>query len=690
MPFNGIIVNFHHRQFAGHPIGANSYMENKSNPEKRRIYNIGVFAHVDAGKTTLTEQLLCICGVLRSAGSVDSGTAQTDWLDVERDRGISVRAAAACFDYGDHRINLIDTPGHADFAGEAERALAVIDGAVLLISAVEGVQSHTEVLWTALDRLGLPTIIFINKIDRAGSDVNRVLNSIHERLTSHILMCSAVTGEGDRDCMVTSMENNEELALALGELREDIADRYLSGNLPSKDELISVAVGEVHARRLTPVLCGSAKLGVGVRELIDSVTVWLPDSSLRGCDELSGMVFKIEHDRDIGKIAHVRLFGGRIKCRDRINTGAAEDNGSKVTQIRRFTGSRFIDTGELEAGDIAALCGLPGLKSGDIIGIAEERCERFRREISIARPYLTVGVHTTDKAPDAVTRLINALTELSEEEPYLHCRWEKSSAEVQLDITGEIQLEITDALLRSRYGITVEFTPPAVIYRETILRSGEGFAAYTMPKPCWAIVNLQLEPLPLGSGVIYDSGNVPHNQLFYKYQTHIKTSFYECLEQGLSGWEVTDIKATLKGGEHHTIHTHPLDFFVATPMAFMDGLTRCGTKLLEPLIKMRITAPEEYLGRVTGDIILMRGGFDTPVIGGGSFTLDAIVPVSESLGYQTKLTSATSGRAVISIVFSGYADCPEGLSKTTPRRGVDPRDASKWILYARGAMRDGI
>lgn len=659
----------------------------RNEANRRKIYNIGVFAHVDAGKTTLTERILYLSGALRSPGSVDSGTAQTDWLDVERDRGISVRSASACCEYKGSRINIIDTPGHVDFAGEAERAIAVIDGAVLLISAVEGVQSHTEVIWNALEKLGLPTIIFINKTDRAGSGVARVLRAVNERLTPHTLCLSACTGEGTRECEITGRFDAEEAALALADLREDIADRYLAGDLPPENELRAVSAEETKKRRLTPVLCGTAKLGRGVSELLEAVTAFLPDSAAREKDELSGIVFKIEHDRDIGRIAHVRLFGGSVRCRDRVETGSPND---KVTQIRRFTGSRFVDTGELEAGDIAALCGLDGLRSGDIIGTAEEKCERFRREISIAKPYLTVGARPDSNAPDATTKLIGALTELAEEEPYLHCRWEKNGREVQLDITGRVQLEIITALLKNRYGLSALFTPPTVIYREAPVNEGEGFAAYTMPKPCWAVVRFRFEPLARGSGVVYDGGNVPHNQLFYKYQTHIKTSFYESLEQGPRGWEVTDLRATLIGGEHHTIHTHPLDFFVATPMAVMDGLTRCGTRLLEPLAKMRITAPEEFLGKTTGDVLLMRGSFDTPVISGGSFTLDAVVPVATSLDYQTRLASATGGRAVLSIAFAGYADCLEGEGADSPRRGPDPRDRSKWILYARGAMRDGV
>jgi len=211
-----------------------------------------------------------------------------------------------------------------------------------------------------------------------------------------------------------------------------------------------------------------------------------------------------------------------------------------------------------------------------------------------------------------------------------------------------------------------------------------------MPKPCWAIVHFGIEPLPRGSGIVYDGGNVPHNQLFYKYQTHIKTSFYSSLEQGIHGWEVTDMKVTLKGGEHHTLHTHPLDFFVATPMALINGLNSTGTTLLEPLFSVRISAGEEYLGKIISDITLMRGEFDNPVINRGNCIIEAILPVATSMEYPVKLAAMTGGKAIFVSRFNGYRDCPLELGAETKRRGVDPLDKPKWILYARGAMQNSL
>ena len=247
-------------------------------------------------------------------------------------------------------------------------------------------------------------------------------------------------------------------------------------------------------------------------------------------------------------------------------------------------------------------------------------------------------------------------------------------------------MEILEALLRERYGLAVSFTPPTVIYKETPTRAGRGFEAYTMPKPCWAVIDLWIEPGPRGSGLSYSS-QVPNNQIFYRYQNHIETALPRALKQGLYNWEVTDLKVTLVGGEHHTIHTHPLDFFLATPMAVMNGLQHTGSTLLEPMQNVRISAPEEYVGKVIGDMIAMRGVFDSPVIAGGRFTMEARVPAAAFMEYTVRLASLTSGRGMVSTRFAGYEPCPLELGAEARRRGVNPLDREKWILTQRSAMK---
>ncbi len=660
--------------------------EHGSSPAPSHIINIGIFAHVDAGKTTLTEQLLHTCGKTRQAGSVDSGTAQTDYLTVERERGISVVAASTDLAWRGYHINLIDTPGHIDFAGETERALAALDGAVLVVSAVEGVQSHTENLWRAFAAMGIPCIVFINKIDRVGSDTDGVCTALTELEGLVPIRLNRALTEGSRDAAVEdAFPSDDTLTELLADTSDEAAEAYIDGKALPHDRLLTLLTDAVFRRALTPVLCGSSLLAIGMEAVLDAIVAYLPPAARRETETLSGLIFKIEHDKSMGKIAHVRLFGGSIQNRDPVVINEDIDaEGTpfppqKITQIRKFNGSRFVDEGAIGPGDIAALYGLSRARVFDTIG-AYRLSDAYR----LANPYLTVKLTPTE--PSQLTTLVDAIREMCDEDPLIDYKWEPSEREIHISITGEIQREIIEVLLRERYGLRVHVSAPSVIYRETPSHSGEGFEAYTMPKPCWAVLRLGIEPLPRGSGIVYDGGRVPHNKLFYKYQTHIKSAFYSALAQGPLGWELTDMKVTLLDGEHHTIHTHPLDFFVATPMALMDGLRNVGTTLLEPLLDARITIPDHLLGTVISEITLMRGEFEEPVLRRERCHLSCRLPVATSLDFPVRLAAMSGGRAVYATHFGGYRACPLELGATTPRRGINPLDRAKWILYARGAI----
>ncbi|WP_457789553.1 GTP-binding protein [Anaeromassilibacillus sp. SJQ-5] len=646
------------------------------------IRNIGILAHVDAGKTTLTEQLLYLCGAVRQPGNVDEGTAQTDWLEVEKRRGISVKTACARLEYGGGVVQLIDTPGHVDFAGEVERSLAALDGAVLVLSAVEGVQAHTLLLWEALRRMDLPVLLVINKIDRAGSRVADVLDQIGRELTAACLPVQRAEGEGDAACAVLPRPFadpvfREEALLAAAEADPALEDAYLEGR-PVDDETLEKALTRAaRAGKLTPVLLASAKLGVGMRELMDGIVRFLPPADTRENTPLSGVVFAIEHDPVMGKAAHVRLFGGQLRNRDAVPV-LGRSEMEKITQIRRISGSRATDAGVLRGGEIGALYGLPSIRAGDILG-AQER----RRPGRLAVPLLLVRAFPS--CEEELSPLLDALRELSEEDPLLGLEWNREKREIYLRITGKIQLEILSERLAGRYRLHTNFSAPSVIYKETPAAPGEGSERYTMPKPCWACLTLRMEPLPRGSGIVYRSV-IKEKELPYRYQHHVETSVRETLAQGIHGWEVTDAAITLTAGEHHPIHTHPLDFFVATPVAFLRALTACGSRLLEPLVQVRLTAGEAHLGRVIGDILAMRGEFDSPVVTRDTFTLEAVLPVATSLDYPVTFRSLTSGKGSYSSRFAGYRECPPGCGEDTPRRGVDPLDRARWILHARSAM----
>ncbi len=647
-----------------------------------KIINLGIVAHVDAGKTSLTEQLLYCSGELRKKGYVDDGTAQTDWLTIERSRGISVKASSVRIAQGDCSVNIIDTPGHVDFSGEVERSLSILDCAVLVISAVEGIQAQTELLFEALKQTKTPTLLVINKIDRVGSDVDQITADIKAQFSPAVLTLQEVLRQGEKDCAVVKKEFTdtaflEECVLALADLEPALLERYLSGAAVSPAYLKERLRAAVNSAQMMPVLYTSAAMGVGIKELLEFIVKFMDGSENAQNDVLSGIVYKIEHDKTMGKIAHVRLFGGSLKNRDSVYIPSC-DKIQKITQIRRVFGGKYTDIGEVNAGDIAAVCGLSSIQIGDVIGTAGSRSG-----YKLAVPLLKVKV--LPQAGTELAALLTALRELSDEDPLLDMEYLSEEQEIQIKITGTIQLEIIAALLKERYNLEVGFSAPSVIYKETPIGTAEGFEAYTMPKPCWAIVRLLIEPGRPGSGLEYTS-TVSNNDIFLRYQHHVEASVQETLKQGLYGWQVTDLKVTLIGGEHHIVHTHPMDFFLATPIAVMDGLTNAGTTLLEPIVAMRISAQEDFLGKIIGDLLLMRAEYDSPVIRSGNFTVEAHIPVATSLDYPIKLGILTSGRAVVSSRFYGYKQCPVELGAIAKRRGINPLDRARWILYKRNAL----
>ena len=662
------------------------------------FHNIGILAHVDSGKTTLTEQLLFLTGAIRSAGTVDSGTTATDSLSIEKQRGISVRTATASAKWKDTTINLIDTPGHVDFAGEVERALSALDYAVVIVSAVEGVRAHTENIMKSLDKASLPCLVFINKVDRAGSDVNKVLDELKHLSARTFIVLTDIENEGTESCRISEYRKEvfrAKATEALADINDEAAEFFIEDKMLAEEKADEIIKNEISECNLTPVVYGSAKYTAGIKELADILVKYMPDSSRRATDDLCGIIFKIEHDKSLGKISHVRLFGGEIANRDEIEliapakaqtvvTDAIEtdEEGTvreKVSQIKKFCGAKSTDTGIIRSGDVAAVCGLPSAKNGLYIGKALKASEP-----DLVNPFLRVKVTPADNDPSKLPSLSPAMKELSDEEPYMDARWENGQKEITINTTGKIQLEVLSNLLKERYNLDAHFSPPTVIYKETPSTAGTGHASYTMPKPCWAVVDFRIEPMPRGYGVSYH-GRLPEDQCRYRYQSHIHTSFNRCLKQGLYGWEVTDFRCTLTGGEHHNMHTHPLDFFVCTPMAFMNGLQSLGTTILEPLLKIRVIAPEDLSGKIFSEIIRMGGEYDSPVIHSGIITLEAIVPVAAAMDFPEKLAAMTSGKAVLSQSFYGYRECTDGCEHINPRDGVNPLDRSKWILYARGA-----
>ncbi|CQR53492.1 GTP-binding protein [Paenibacillus riograndensis] len=647
--------------------------------------NVGIFAHVDAGKTTTTEHILYESGRIKAVDSVDSGTALTDSMEVERQRGISVRAALASFEWRGVQVNLVDTPGHVDFLSEVERSLRVMDCAVLILSAVEGVQAQSEMIWNALRKLGIPTLVFLNKMDRTGADPEAVLVQARTYLSGDILPVQQALGQeqeyaGAVDLWAEAADPAARIELleALAERDEALLETYMSDtplDLTAWKEQLKAGAA---AGRWFPLVYGVAAKGLGITQLLDAMTDYFPRAGGNPQLPVSGIVYSIQRDKTMGRMAYVRLYQGMVRNRDTV-MNYTQDVQGKVTQIRKVEGGRTEDVGTLEAGDIAVVYGLSGVKIGDVLGVPDA----VPQEAKLAVPLLTVRVHW-DAAVDE-HKVIGAFQELADEDPLLDTQWLQDERELHIKVMGPIQLEILDSVLESRYGLKVTFGQPSVIYRETPSRAGEGYVAYLMPKPCWAILRFRIEPGPPGSGLRYES-LVRSSDLLPQYQNETARRVPEALMQGLYGWEVTDLKVTLTEGQHHVWHTHPLDFAVATPMAIMDGLNRVGTKLLEPILQVRIVVPEENGGRVMNDLVQMRGTFEPPVLQGERMIIEGRLPLATSLDYPVSLSSYTKGRSTFTSFFAGYEECPPDVRAERTRRGVNPLDQARYILSVRKAL----
>ena len=633
------------------------------------IRNIGIFAHVDAGKTTLSEQILSHTGTIRSVGSVDSGTAHTDNLPVERRRGISVKATCVSMDYRGVRINLIDTPGHVDFSAEVERSMWALDGAVLVVCAVEGVQPQTEVLFDAMVKQGIPVLFFINKTDRENADVPRVMAQIRRLLTSGAV----------------ELNDTETVSELICDGRDDLLERYLNGEQFSAHLLETELVKLVHAHAAYPVLCGSALKDIGVKELLDSIVTYLPSPAQQ--QSMCGVVFAARQDKSLGRGVWVRLYGGSLESRESITLDAGIDPVSgEVKQVQyKITQIHDVDLnpcGKIACGEIGVIYGLGNVQIGQILGDATCMARSIEPG-QLRTPLITVQV--IPAKPDQMQDLRRACEILSSEDPLLQVQYVRMLNELHLKVMGTIQLEIIEELLMTRFDLRVTFDTPAIIYKETVSKRCEGFVAYTMPKPCWAVLKFIIEPAERGSGVTFSS-SVPLNKIMECYQRQVEQTIPLALKQGRLGWEVTDVNIKLVDGGHHLVHTHPLDFIVATPMGIQDGLQRGGSTLLEPILAARFILPSDHVGRVMKDVVTMRGEVIDTAYDGDRVILNALIPVQSSLDYSITLATFTSGRGTMSVKLHGYRECPLELGKTAKRRSVDPLDTSKYILTVRGAM----
>ena len=648
----------------------------------KRILNLAIFAHVDAGKTTLTEQLLYQSGSIEVPGRVDAGTCCTDSLPVERERGISVRSDYLTFFWRDCQINLIDTPGHVDFTMDAQRAFLALDAALLVISAVEGIQSQTRTMWQLLRQASVPTLMFINKIDRSGARSRQVLDSIESEFKVPLLPLNRVLGEGDRNARVSPLFSRDEVDVEIleriAETDDDLLARYVEEEPIPHTMLLNALRDAVIKTRIHPVFHGASILNLGVDQLLDGLVDLLPNSHEDPLAPLSAVVFRIDNHPVLGRSAAVRILSGSIRTRDSIYNSAL-DLHEKVSRIEKRYPGKKEDIPCFSAGDIAGVWGLKQSRIGDFLGEKREGIRQLPTNTSL------ISIEVSPVKTEDYAALGAALQILCDEEPSLNLDWQKEERRFHIQVMGRIQIEILENMLQRRFGLQTLYGPPLVLYRETLVAEVTAAEDYTMPKPCWARLRFLLKPGPPNSGLVFHD-RTTRDQLARPYLQEIERGLKGFFSQGPSGWEVTDIDITLEWAEDHVVHSRPGDFAIASAMAIMKGLSEAKTELLEPFLDFVIDIPHNLVHRVMGDIIQMRGEVISNDIREEFTVLKGSYPVASSLEYPLRLNSISGGQGRISSAFTGYRPCAAELGQIRPYRGVNPLDRAKYILHARRAL----
>lgn len=648
---------------------------------------IGVLAHVDAGKTSLTECILHEAGATQTLGSVDKGSAITDNLAMEKSRGISIKASTVRMTWQGQDFDIVDTPGHVDFVAEVDRALSVLDVVVLVVSAREGVQAHTLSLWEGIQERGLPALIFINKIDRSGAYLEEVFQALsHDLDTDLFALNIGDNTQYNPPKVVDFTESAAYLSNAildsslanLAETDDKLLEAYLDGNMGDLNSVLKQARAQIRERSLTPVVFGSAKLHLGISELLDALLL-LPKAN-EAINETAARVFKTSFEAKLGRLAHIRSYGTPIRAKDSIWLERQQQE-VKVNQVFRAKLGNFEQVEALKAGEIGAITTSEVLLAGDVLGKDKKLAHSFK-PISQA----VIAVQVVAEEGRNYQKLGEALTLLNIEDPTLEFQWYKNEREFHIKILGPIQTEVLKESLRERFDIIAEFLPPRVIYKETPKSTAEGFVRYWMPKPCWAIMKFLIEPIEKGSGVVFES-KVGTNDISTKYQNEVRRAVPWSLRQGIKGWEVTDIKITLLEGSEHQVHSNPGDFLLATPMGIMRGLEAADTDLLEPMYSFNIKAPEDCLGAVLSDLNQMYAQLQAPELAGGFFQLSGRVSVAKAMHYSIAFNAATSGKGRLKLQVDGYEKTDASEDKQRAYKGVSPLHEAQWILHRRGAFK---
>lgn len=676
-----------------------------------RYRNIGIIAHIDAGKTTTTERILYYTGKTHRLGSVDDGTTVTDWMDQERERGITIVSAAVSAEWKEHLVNIIDTPGHIDFTAEVQRSLRVLDGGVVVFDAVQGVEPQSETVWRQADVYGVPRICFVNKMDRVGASYERTVQMIRERLGANPLSVQMPIGEEaefkgvvdlltqksiiwkddqgkepvegdvpvDLQAQVEAMRDR--LVEQIAETDDDLTIKYLDGADITVDELKTALRNAVISGQLTPVYCGTSLRNKGVQPVLDAVVDYLPSPldipAVQGFapnseDELerpaedtapmSALVFKIVTDPYVGRLAYLRLYSGRLKKGASVYNPAKQKK-ERIGRLIRMYADRREDIDDASAGDIVAILGLKFSFTGDTLCDAANQI--ILEDISFPEPVISVAIEPKTLADQ--DKMSEALHKLAEEDPTFQVRVDQETGQTLISGMGELHLEVlVDRLLRE-FGVQARVGNPRVAYRESITQAVDKVeyrhVKQTGGRGQYAHVVLAVEPNEPGTGITFEDeivgGSVPK-----EFIPAVEKGIRETAESGvLAGYPVTDVNIRLYDGSFHEVDSNEIAFKLAGSMAFRDGIQRAKPVLQEPIMKVEVVTPDDYLGDIIGQMNSRRGEvLGMEVRPGNSQAVRAMVPLAEMFGYATRLRSATKGRGVFTMEFDHYATVADSLA----------------------------
>ncbi len=630
-------------------------MDNTTTTNNKPAINIGILAHVDAGKTTVTEQILYKSGALKTLGRVDTGNTATDSMQVEKERGITVRAATVAFEWQGQRVQLLDTPGHMDFIAEVERSLSVLDGAILVVSAREGVQAQTKVIFEALRRLNIPTILFVNKIDRMGVELEAINQQLHEQLSESCLPLQTVYGEGTREAQVcprwgNDASNNqmiEQLCLS----SEDLLVKYCAEETIDYETWTQAAKIAYRASRCFPVLYGTALHDIGVDPLMNLTAEWVGELTRTENEEavqrLSGLVYKVDRDSRGNRRCFVRLYTGQLVLRQSYPV-VGQEEAYKILRIATLKGAEPVNCEGAFAGDIAIVYDSERLHIGDWLGTVTQG----KLSSHLAVPTLKAVVPSKDLAERK--QILQAMNQLVDEDPFLDFNIHPITEAIEVKIFGTVQREILEHMLRERFDITTRIEEPATLYKER--PKMEGHALMEMYKDGnfhHATVGLNVAPLPLGSGFQYET-QVSFGDLQKTFQNGVQDGVEAAVRIGPQGWELTDLKVTFVQSAFNSVDSTPADFRRVAPEVLRRAIEQCGTELLEPMLAFEMHLPSYAIGRAVSDVLKMRGRLEDPVCSGDFALLKGVLPVETSKNYLSELADYTEGKGVLNMYFAGY------------------------------------